>query len=929
MNVLWLLKILSFFILDNKLVNASNCASNRSNDHENFDYFIVETKNYNNNNNNTEIGIKNIENIHKDWKFEYSIDFLNNFHVFSLPKNHHHSRLFDEFNFESIDNIINQNDLINNGNLLKRENKELIENLYNNNVYGIQSLKKRKLEKRLPVPIDYSNTNLSIRSKQDSTVDELNKISEEFEINDPLFKDQWHIFNTAHLGNDVNVIPVWRMNITGNGIVTALIDDGLDYESEDLKDNYCPEGSWDYNDNRPNPKPMLSNDYHGTRCAAEIAASKGNNYCGVGVAFNSKVSGIRILSGEITSEQEAQAMIYGLDVNDIYSCSWGPPDNGKSMDAPDKLIRSAILKGVQDGRNGKGALYVFASGNGGTREDGCNFDGYTNSIYSLTVSAIDYKGLHPQYSESCTAVMVSTFSSGSGEHIHTTDINNQCSDNHGGTSAAAPLAAGIYALILEANPDLTWRDVQYLTVLSAAEIDPFDNTWQNSAIPNRKYSSKYGWGKIDAEKMVSMAQNDWKLLKPQSWYYTPFRFPNLKLENEIGSVDDSFTITEEILQKANFEKIEQITVTVNIKSNKRGKVEVELISPNGIISKLAHSRSRDRDTSGFKNWTFSTVAHWDENAVGEWKIKVYNVEAENSISFDGWQMRLFGECINPKLAKRFELNEDYSVINDEDNEDNDNNETETESSTASETSTTSIESSTTNTIDTPTTEVVESTSATGEITTTENVQPTTTTEESTPTTSLSSSIPTSDDQQKGNGNDSYENPDKSTHFIGYFFALLVVGFGILLYIILTRRKPGRARRREDFEFDIIRPDDDDSRFEFDDDDDDDDDEFNVSDFDNDNNDINSKPLQNSKNDNFKLDSSSEFDLGSSNLKGHETSDKIIKDVINHETNTPKSKDEDYSNERTGLINDNDDELSSSSSSHNNKDNSQDDDRLIL
>ena len=80
-----------------------------------------------------------------------------------------------------------------------------------------------------------------------------------------------------------------------------------------------------------------------------------------------------------------------------------------------------MIKGIQEVVI-KGSNLCFASGNGGRFGDSCNFDGYTNSIYSITVGAIDYKGLHPQYSEACSAVMVVTYSSGSGEHIHTTDI---------------------------------------------------------------------------------------------------------------------------------------------------------------------------------------------------------------------------------------------------------------------------------------------------------------------------------------------------------------------------------------------------------------------------------------------------------------------------------------------------------------------------
>lgn len=161
---------------------------------------------------------------------------------------------------------------------------------------------------------------------------------------------------------------------------------------------------------------MLFDDHHGTRCAGQIAAQK-NNLCGVGIAYKSKVAGLRILSGAITDIDEAAALNYAYQNTSIYSCSWGPPDDGKSMEGPGYIIKKAVVNGVLNGRDGKGSIFVFASGNGAAHGDQCNFDGYTNSIYSVTVAAVDYKGLHPYYSESCAANMVVAYSSGSGHSI--------------------------------------------------------------------------------------------------------------------------------------------------------------------------------------------------------------------------------------------------------------------------------------------------------------------------------------------------------------------------------------------------------------------------------------------------------------------------------------------------------------------------------
>jgi kexin len=262
-----------------------------------------------------------------------------------------------------------------------------------------------------------SSENLAERQAADpSALAKQSEVARELGITDPIFNEQWHLFNPVQLGHDVNVTDVWLQGITGHNATVAIVDDGLDMYSDDLKDNYYAEGSYDFNDQELEPKPRLPDDRHGTRCAGEVSAVK-NNVCGVGVAYDSKIAGIRILSKSITDADEAIAMNYAFQHNQIYSCSWGPPDDGKSMDAPGILIKRAMVNGVQNGRKGKGSIYVFASGNGAANDDNCNFDGYTNSIYSITVGAVDRKGQHPYYSESCSANLVVTYSSGSGDAI--------------------------------------------------------------------------------------------------------------------------------------------------------------------------------------------------------------------------------------------------------------------------------------------------------------------------------------------------------------------------------------------------------------------------------------------------------------------------------------------------------------------------------
>lgn len=123
------------------------------------------------------------------------------------------------------------------------------------------------------------------------------------------------------------------------------------------------------------------------------------------------------MSGDITEADEAAALNYAYQDTQIFGCSWGPNDNGQTVEAPSGIIADAIKNGIHNGRNGTGPIFVFASGNGGAHDDNCNFDGYTNSIYTITVGAIDKMGNHPYYSERCAAQLVVTYSSGSGGYI--------------------------------------------------------------------------------------------------------------------------------------------------------------------------------------------------------------------------------------------------------------------------------------------------------------------------------------------------------------------------------------------------------------------------------------------------------------------------------------------------------------------------------
>lgn len=525
------------------------------------------------------------------------------------------------------------------------------------------------------------------------------EVIKEHSILDPYFPLQWHIVNDRYPTNTMNVTPVWSMGekgYTGRGVITSLIDDGLDYTATDLAEKFEPDLSYDFNDHVPLPYPKGATQRHGTRCAGQIAASK-NGVCGIGIAYDSRVAGLRILGGKITTVDQATALNFGYQKSSIYSCSWGPRDDGRHMQAPRYIVKKAFKNGVEKGRGGKGSVYVFASGNGGWSGDQCNFDGYTNSIYSVTVGSVDYKGLHPGYSEECTANMVVGYSSGSGEHIVTTDKGkNECALSHGGTSAAAPNVAAVFALALEARPDLNWRDIQHLVVATARHINPHDLTWSTSPSSKLTYSPRYGFGVLDASRYVEKALA-WKSVPPQAW----LNCGAIQVEGGAMDEEDEFdggtyigsqgasstvTVTQKMCDDANLVcrrnalngqgedgregmnggamgGIEHVTVRVWIDHSRRGDVKVELTAPSGMVSVLANPRKMDEAETGFPGWTFMSVAHWGEDPIGTWTLRVTDQQTESDLgALVGWNLFLWGSTIDPSKATTYTIDEKEKLL---------------------------------------------------------------------------------------------------------------------------------------------------------------------------------------------------------------------------------------------------------------------------
>ncbi|KAJ3289706.1 pheromone processing endoprotease [Rhizoclosmatium sp. JEL0117] len=463
-------------------------------------------------------------------------------------------------------------------------------------------------------------------------------LRQQYKINDPQFGYQWHILNegAGQVGHDHNIKAAWDQGVFGKGSTVCIVDDGFYHEGNDLAANYVAEASYDFIEHRAE----VGAGGHGTSCGGEIAAVK-NDVCGVGIAYEAKLSAIRLISNSTETNSpgpipadEAAGLNFKYQQNQIYSCSWGPDDDGKTLDGPSVLVQEALKNGVTNGRGGLGSIYVFASGNGGNSGDSCGFDGYQNSIYTISVGALDRFDNHPKYGETCSAKLITMYSGGDDSEekgIATTywsasGSGDQCTRSFDGTSAAAPLASGIFALVNSIRPDLTWRDYQHLSVNSAVVVNPKHPSWFKTAA-GRMYSTSFGYGKLDAARILELAKT-WKSVG-NSTLATIDAGVKTPADGAIPQGKDlriSFTVTDADKKKAGLLGLEHVTVTVSVEHQRRGDLSFDLISPKGIVSNLATGRPLDNDSTGFDGWQFMSVAHWDEDVVGEWTVVVYDRE---------------------------------------------------------------------------------------------------------------------------------------------------------------------------------------------------------------------------------------------------------------------------------------------------------------
>ncbi len=477
------------------------------------------------------------------------------------------------------------------------------------------------------------------------------------------YPGQWHLnVQSSGAAYDVNVVPAWNRDVTGQSVVIGFVDDGLQAAHPDLSPNFDAADSWNFGNNTADPSPVNPNtdattfgDNHGTSVAG-VAGARGGNGIGVtGVAPYASLAGLRIDFPTQTTQMFVDATLYH---SSGANTSIKVENHSYGISAP-YIPTVAEGNAVATSANA-GTIHVFAAGNERcVEQSSCDYtnDGDSNKKYlqslhdTLVVAALGSNGKFASYSCWGSNLWVTAPSNTSGGfNITTTDrtggtvatggYNNSASGDidafpdlnynaiFGGTSSATPLVSGIMALGKQVQPNLDLRMAKHLLARTSRLIDPTDSDVHGGWVTNAAgyhFDENYGFGLIDADAFTLQAT--------QFSGVTPLTTQTIGTTAVNQTIPDAdlngISLTFNLAPGAPLEDVEVHLTVAN--HPYRGDVEAFLTSPAGTVSRLMYRDFLDGDNGGNVplgiDWTFLTNAFWGENPFGTWKLTLRDVYA--------------------------------------------------------------------------------------------------------------------------------------------------------------------------------------------------------------------------------------------------------------------------------------------------------------
>lgn len=345
--------------------------------------------------------------------------------------------------------------------------------------------------------------------------------------NDPYFQSQWHLENRdadgAPLGVDLNVRAAWSWT-RGERAVVAIADTGVELTHPELAPRGVSALHFSFVMTNLDGMPSSASANHGTAVAG-LAVAEGENRRGIsGVAPAARLASWVIFDANeesVSDEQLANMFQYRSNLVTVQNHSWGSP--GGFLSGPSFLEQVAISNAVQLGRAGNGVIMVRTAGNGREYGDNANDDGYPSDPQAIAVGSVRLNGRVVSYSNPGACLLVAAPAGDNGTaNLFTTDRQGSIGYNQGsytndladyafdtvmpfGTSFSAPQISGLAALIVSANTNLGYRDVQQILIFSTRHFDLTDPDVVINAAGFR-HSHNAGFGVPDAGQAVALAR---------------------------------------------------------------------------------------------------------------------------------------------------------------------------------------------------------------------------------------------------------------------------------------------------------------------------------------------------------------------------------------------------------------------------------------
>lgn len=503
---------------------------------------------------------------------------------------------------------------------------------------------------------------------------------------DSMYAKQWYLNHNSGTslaaGSHIEVEKAWDITRGNRSVVVAVADDAIDLNHPDFQGTGKIVAPKDFKDKDFLPLPDSSEESHGTACAG-IAVAEENGNGIVGVAPGCTLMPIRT-TGFLDDETIEQLFDWVIQKNaSVISCSWGPA----AVYFPLSLRqRAALTRAATQGRQGKGCVVVFAAGNANRPVSGKIFEqswpnnllkgptdwlgGFTIHPDVITVSACTSLSKKAAYSNWGTNVSVCAPSNNAppgmwfqqtgyiytapaltvplaGLGVFSADLVGAAGyelgdfvSTFGGTSSACPVVAGVAALVLSANPDLTAQDVKRILQETADKIVDRDADPQLGmrlgTYDTNGHSQWFGYGKVNAFKAVQAAKQ--RITQNSQ---STVRYLHGRNDNRTAIPDDNPQGITSAIKVSDSAALREIKVTVNIEHSFLGDVEVSLKAPTGQTV-LLQNRTLGSKTQMEETYSIETTPALkqllNKPAAGLWQLQVVDYVSSDTGTLNSWEL---------------------------------------------------------------------------------------------------------------------------------------------------------------------------------------------------------------------------------------------------------------------------------------------------